>query len=174
MRQPVQNPKVPPLPNGCLPLPKVAEAPAYTFPGHQASMRVMAYGYDLSDKSGVSWNQPYPSPCLDDRPPRLGYPNAAWHGNYTVEGNEVCLLLEALYAHYPPKNELQLGYTVELAGKVAFEDGTTRKNVVMLQFRGVPMQTAAKKCLMLKFPEGEAPGAATGAAPTAAPEVTAP
>jgi hypothetical protein len=145
----MENPKVPPTPNGCLPQPSNA-APAVQKLANGGTVRVSAYGLDVTDKSGVAWDQGYPSPCLDDRPPRKGYPNAAWHANYSIEGSTLCLMIDALYPHYPPKHTLQIGYTVQLEG-AAFDDGSTKKDVVVYEFVRVPKEDNAKKCLTLKL-----------------------
>jgi hypothetical protein len=163
------KPSVAPLANGCLPKPAEA-APATQALPNGGSIRVSAYGKDLTDGSGVSWNQPYPSPCLDDKPPRLGLPNAAWHANYTVEDNTVCFFVSGLYTHYGPNNRLQLGYHVVLSG-ATFEDGKSIKDVVVYEFTGVPSTQTAKKCLKLKQPkppEGAA-SASASASSSAAP-----
>jgi hypothetical protein len=118
----------------------------------------------MTDDSNVSWNQPYPSPCLDDRPPRKGFPNAAWHADYSVEGTQLCLNVDALYAQYPPKNQLQIGYTVQLAGGLTFEDGQTRKQVAVLEFMGVPTNVEGRKCVTLKLPSAPAVPSASGSA----------
>lgn len=146
----MNNPKVPPQANGCLPQPPAA-APATQKLPNGGTLRISAYGLDATDNSGVAWDQGYPSPCLDDRPPRRGYPNAAWHGNYTLEGNNLCLTIDALYPHYPPKHTLRLGYTVQLSGGATFEDGSTKKDIVVHEFIGVPKEDNAKKCVTLKM-----------------------
>jgi hypothetical protein len=87
---------------------------------------------------------------LDDRPPRKGYPNAAWHANYTLEGNNLCLTIDALYPHYPPKNQLKIGYTVQLTG-ATFDDGSTKKDIIVYEFNRVPKEDNAKKCVTLKI-----------------------
>lgn len=168
----MENPKVPPLANGCLPQPAGATPATLKLP-EGGTVRVSAYAHDLTDKSGVSWNQSYPSPCLDDKPPRKGYPNAAWHGNYTVEGDQLCLTIDALYPHYPPKNRLQIGYTVQLVG-MTFDDGTTKKNIVLYEFSRLPGEVSAKKCVTVKHkePAAAASGSAAGAAASAAPAST--
>jgi hypothetical protein len=144
-----EKPSIPPEPSGCLGKPASAAPATQPLPGGGA-ISVRAYGRDLTDGSSVSWNQSYPSPCLDDRPPRLGFPNAAWHADYSVEGDEVCFFVKGLYTHYGPKNRLQIGYTVSLTGGAAFEDGKRRKDVVVYEFIGVPNEQDSKKCLKLR------------------------
>jgi hypothetical protein len=145
----MQHPRVAPQANGCLPQPAAA-APATQKLPSGGTVTVSAFGRDVTDESGVAWDQPYPSPCLDDRPPRRGYPNAAWQGNYTIEGNTLCLMVEALYPHYPPKHTVAIGYTVELEG-LTFDDGSVKKDIVVYEFSRIPADVDVKKCITLKM-----------------------
>jgi len=113
-------------------------------------MEIAPHGADLSDRSGVKWNQGFPAPCFDDNPNRGGRPNAAWQASYSIDGDQLCLSALGLRSQYEPGNVLQVGYQVTLTG-ATFEDGTREKTVILLEFSGRPKQSVLKSCLKLKF-----------------------
>lgn len=164
------NPGIAPLANGCLPKPEKFSPASKALP-NGGRVRVTAFGKDLTDGSGVTWNQGYPAPCFDDKPPRKGMPNAAWQGDYTLEDNNLCLSVKGLYTHFGPKNRLQVGYSVSLTN-ATFEDGSVRQDIVVYEFVGVPTEQDAKKCVPLKL--GPALATSASASGTAAPGSAAP
>ncbi len=139
-----------PQPNGCLPPPAAPKAPTMAIP-KGGKLEIAAYGYDVTDSSGVYWDQRFPSPCLDDNPSRKGLPNAAWQGSYWLDGDYLCLQLAGLYSQYEPAHELRIGYTVKLSDGVTFEDGSTQRDIVLHEFMGKPDKGDIRKCVLLRW-----------------------
>jgi hypothetical protein len=105
---------------------------------------VTAYGFDLSDGSGVGWNSGYPEPSFDDDPARLGQPNAKWSGRTFAAGSsQFCSAHRNLTAPNAPGNTLQAGHTVKLMGASYFSQPALSRTFVLATFSGVPSVAVA-------------------------------
>jgi len=112
-------------------------------------VKIEGYAEDYSDGSIGFWNASYPHPSFDDKEGRKGLPNGAWDGSYYFKGDELYLVIDNLYAEYPPSHTLGIGYTVALEGGT-FEDGKRTKNLILYTYSGTP----AKKRIVKGFKIG--------------------
>lgn len=155
------------LNGACLGAAGKARSPAASMSA-RPQVSIEAYGRDESDGSDVGWNSHYPDPSFDDDPARKGLPNAVWRGGYIWEGSNLCLKVSGLNAPYPPSHTLAVGYTVTLAGG-AFEDGSSRKTIIVHRFSGTPDKGDLSQCVATRTQAQVGPSEDHGDAPEAAP-----
>jgi cytochrome c len=115
---------------------------------------IIGYGKDYADGTIGNWDSQYPQPSFNDQQGRSGTANAKWDGSYTIEGKELCLIIDNLEAPAPPSNALGVGYTVTLSNAV-FADGKVTKDLELYWFLGAPKIRHIKKCYKIKQEQQE-------------------
>ena len=115
-------------------------------------VKIEGYAEDYSDGSIGTWDSYYPHPSFDDEDGRSGLPNGAWDGSYYFKGDTLYLVIDNLYAQYPPSHNLGIGYTVTLEGGT-FKDGTETKNLIVYTYSGTPAEKRIVKGFSLASAE---------------------